>query len=112
MPLPKGDPFEVSRIAGIMAAKRTSSLIPMCHPLFLTHVDVRIQLKESGIEIISEARCKGETGVEMEALVAATVAGLSLYDMCKSVDKSMQLEDIRLLEKHGGKSGSYVAEDK
>ena len=107
--LPKGDPLEAARLAGILAAKRTSGLIPLCHPLNLTFVDVRIAVEDRGCAIRAEARCKGETGVEMEALTAAAVAGLCLYDMCKAVDKAMVLEKVRLLEKEGGRSGHYVA---
>lgn len=109
--LPKGNPFEVARVAGILAAKETGRLIPLCHPLALTFVDVQLTLTAGGVEIRSEVRCKGETGVEMEALTAAAVAGLTLYDMCKAVDKSMVLEQIRLLEKQGGQSGHFLRMD-
>ena len=104
--LPKGDVFEVARIAGIMAAKKTSDLIPMCHPLNLDHIDVSIKLirEKSGVEIYSEVKLNGKTGVEMEALTAASVAALTIYDMCKAVDKNMVIEDCRLIEKKGGKS--------
>lgn len=104
--LPKGDPFEVARVAGIMAAKGTSGLIPMCHPLALSFVDVSIRLDRQGggVMIESEIRLSGKTGAEMEALVAVSVAALTIYDMCKAVDKSMIISDIRLIEKRGGKS--------
>jgi cyclic pyranopterin phosphate synthase len=105
--LPKGEPLEVARIAGIMAAKRTSELIPLCHPLALTFADVRLEVTDLGIEIRSEVCCREGTGVEMEALTAVSVAGLTLYDMCKALDKSMILENVRLLEKEGGRSGVY-----
>ena len=104
--LPKGNVFEVAKIAGIMAAKRTSGVIPMCHPLLLSFVDVRISVdrERSGISINSEIRLDGKTGAEMEALTAAAVAALTVYDMCKAVDKTMIIEDIRLLGKKGGRS--------
>ena len=104
--LPKGDIFEVARIAGIMAAKKTADLIPMCHPLQLSHVDVSIKIDHdrSGVEIFSEVKLHGKTGVEMEALTAASVAALTVYDVCKAVDKNMVISDCRLLEKRGGKS--------
>jgi cyclic pyranopterin phosphate synthase len=108
--LPKGDPFEAARLAGILAAKKTAELIPLCHPLPLTHVEVRLELGDDGVAIEAEARCTGPTGVEMEALTAAAVAGLTLYDMAKAVDKGMVLEAVRLLEKRGGKSGDWKAE--
>ena len=101
-------PLEVARIAGILAAKRTWELIPMCHPLLLSHVDVRAEVKAKGVQITSTVTTSGPTGVEMEALTAATVAALTLYDMCKAVDKSITITDICLLEKSGGKSGDYV----
>jgi len=104
--LPKGDVLEVARVAGIMAAKETSRLIPMCHPLSLTHVAVDFRVDEDIPAIIIEtsASLKGKTGVEMEALTAAAVAALTIYDMCKAVDKGMVIGDVRLLEKRGGKS--------
>ncbi|HOP63018.1 MAG TPA: cyclic pyranopterin monophosphate synthase MoaC [Spirochaetota bacterium] len=104
--LPKGEPFEVARVAGIMAAKRTSDLIPMCHPLQIHHVNVSVELdvEKSGVSIFSEIRLEGKTGAEMEALTAAAVAALTVYDMCKAVDKGMIIEECRLLEKRGGKS--------
>jgi cyclic pyranopterin phosphate synthase len=104
---PKGDPLETARLAGIMAAKRTSELIPLCHPLFLTHVDVRAEIQGTGVLIEAEASTEAQTGVEMEALTAATVAALTVYDMCKAVDKAMTITDVRLEEKTGGKSGDY-----
>jgi cyclic pyranopterin phosphate synthase len=104
---PKGNPLEIARIAGISAAKRTSDLIPLCHPLMLTSVDVEIVLRESGAEIVSTAATTGPTGVEMEALTAASVAALTIYDMTKALDKALEITDIYLLEKTGGKSGTY-----
>jgi cyclic pyranopterin phosphate synthase len=104
---PKGDPLEVARIAGIQAAKRTGELIPLCHPLPLTHADVRITLREDGAEIVASASTTAQTGVEMEAMTAASVAALTVYDMCKALDKSIEITAIRLLEKTGGKSGDY-----
>jgi cyclic pyranopterin phosphate synthase len=104
---PKGDPLETARLAGIMAAKRTAELIPLCHPLPLTHVDVRAEIQETGVLIEAEAATRAQTGVEMEALTAATVAALTVYDMCKAVDKAMTITDVRLEEKTGGKSGDY-----
>jgi len=104
---PKGDPLEVARLAGIMAAKRTSELIPLCHPLPLSHVDVQLDLRDDGIAIVSTARTDGKTGVEMEALTAAGVAALTIYDMCKAIDKSMTITNIRLESKSGGRSGDY-----
>jgi cyclic pyranopterin phosphate synthase len=105
--LPKGNALEVARIAGIQAAKQTSSLIPLCHPLPLTHVDVSIEIIRTGARIESTATTKAETGVEMEALMAATLAALTLYDMCKAVEKGISIGPIRLLEKSGGKSGYW-----
>lgn len=104
---PKGDPLEVARIAGIMAAKRTHELIPLCHPLPLSHADVRLKLRRNGIEIESSVATTSVTGVEMEALTAASVAALTVYDMTKALDKSITIEQICLLEKTGGKSGLY-----
>src|SRR6516165_8700895 len=106
--MPKGDPLETARIAGIQAGKKTSDLIPLCHPLPLTHLDVSIEVIDSGARIESVARTKAETGVEMEALTAVSVAALTLYDMCKAVEKDISLGPIRLLEKSGGKSGHWV----
>jgi cyclic pyranopterin phosphate synthase len=109
--LPKGDPLEAARLAGILAAKKTAELIPLCHPLGLTFADVRLAVRDDGVEIRAEARCRGETGVEMEALTAAAVAGLTLYDMCKAVDRGMVMEGVRLLEKEGGRSGRWTASE-
>ena len=106
--MPKGDPLEVARIAGIQAGKKTSELIPLCHPLPLSHLDVSIEITESGAHIESTARTKAETGVEMEALTAASVAALTLYDMCKAVEKGISIGPVRLVEKSGGKSGHWV----
>ncbi len=107
----KGDVLTVARIAGIMAAKRTSGLIPLCHPLPLTHIDVDLSLDEAGSRVVvrATARTTGKTGVEMEALTAVSVAALTVYDMAKAVDRGMHIQNIHLLEKHGGKSGDYVA---
>lgn len=104
---PKGDPLEVARIAGIQAAKRTAELIPMCHPLPLSKVDVSCKLKSAGVEIATLVRTTAATGVEMEALVAAAVAALTVYDMCKALDKGIEIRQIRLERKSGGKSGDY-----
>jgi cyclic pyranopterin monophosphate synthase len=104
---PKGDPLEVARLAGIMAAKRTSDLIPMCHPLPLAHVDVTLRLCENGVAIASKVTTTAVTGVEMEALVAASVAALTVYDMCKALDKGIEIREIVLERKSGGKSGDY-----
>ena len=105
---PKGDPLEVARLAGIMAAKRTADLIPMCHPLPLSHVDVTMRLGENGIAITSKVITNAVTGVEMEALVAASVAALTVYDMCKALDKGIEIREIVLEHKSGGKSGDYI----
>ena len=104
---PKGDPLETARIAGIMAAKRTAELIPLCHPLPLTHVEVRAELTDYGVRIEAEAATRAQTGVEMEALTAAAVAALTVYDMCKAVEKGMTINDVRLERKEGGKSGDW-----
>jgi len=104
---PKGNPLEVARIAGIQAAKRTSDLIPMCHPLALKHVDVQIAVADGGVRITASAATTGPTGVEMEALTAATVAALTVYDMTKALDKGIVIRSIQLETKTGGKSGSY-----
>ncbi len=104
---PKGDPLEVARLAGIMAAKRTAELIPLCHPLPLAHVDVHARVCENGVAITSKVTTTGVTGVEMEALVAASVAALTVYDMCKAIDKGIEIRDVRLESKSGGKSGAY-----
>jgi cyclic pyranopterin phosphate synthase len=106
--LPKGNPLETARIAGIQGAKKTSDLIPLCHALPLTHVDVSIIIVKNGVRLESTASTKAETGVEMEALTAAAVAALTLYDMCKAVEKGITIGGIRLLEKTGGKSGHWV----
>ncbi|HEV2698532.1 MAG TPA: cyclic pyranopterin monophosphate synthase MoaC, partial [Terriglobales bacterium] len=105
---PKGDPFEAARLAGIMAAKKTSDLIPLCHPLPLSHVDVELHECENGIAISSSVKTTAETGVEMEALVAASVAALTIYDMCKALDKGIEIREIVLQRKSGGKSGDYI----
>jgi cyclic pyranopterin monophosphate synthase len=104
---PKGDPLEVARLAGIMAAKRTSELIPMCHALPLSHVDVEMRLCENGVAITTRVATTAETGVEMEALVAAGISALTLYDMLKGMDKGIEIRDIVLERKSGGKSGEY-----
>ena len=104
---PKGDPLEVARLAGIMAAKRTADLIPMCHPLPLAHVDVQMRLCENGVAIASKVSTTAGTGVEMEALVAASVAALTVYDMLKALDKGIEIREIVLERKSGGKSGAY-----
>ncbi len=104
---PKGDPLEVARTAGIMAAKRTADLIPMCHPLPLSHIAVTLRVCENGVEIRSKVKTTAETGVEMEALVAASVAALTVYDMCKALDKGIEIREVALEKKSGGKSGTY-----
>jgi cyclic pyranopterin phosphate synthase len=104
---PKGDPLEVARIAGIQAGKRTSELIPMCHPISLSGIDVTCEVTAKGIEIRSQARTTAVTGVEMEALVAVSVAALTVYDMCKALDKGIEIREIALERKSGGKSGDY-----
>jgi len=108
----KGDVLQVARLAGIMAAKRTADLIPLCHPLALSSVEVELTLDDAAASVEIEATVKltGRTGVEMEALTAVSVAGLTVYDMCKAVDRGMRLEDVRLVEKSGGRSGHYRAE--
>ena len=105
---PKGNPLEIARIAGIAAAKRTAEWIPLCHPLPLTHIDVTPRLCKDGVELQSRATATAQTGVEMEALVAVTCAALTVYDMCKALDKGIEIADIHLLEKTGGKSGDYL----
>jgi cyclic pyranopterin phosphate synthase len=114
--LPKGDVLAVAQVAGVMAAKRTHELIPMCHPLLLTHIGVEFELREpdevnrsASIEVTATVRTTGKTGVEMEALTAVAVAGLTIYDMCKAVDRGMRLDAVRLLRKSGGKSGEWRA---
>jgi len=109
---PKGDPLEVARLAGIMAAKKTADLIPMCHPLPLTHVDVHMRLCENGVAITSNVSTTAVTGVEMEALVAASIAALTVYDMCKALDKGIESREIVLERKSGGKSGDYRRDGK
>ena len=106
----KGDVLAVAQVAGIMAAKKTGELIPMCHPLLLTKVDITFEMQETALHIYSEVRCHGETGVEMEALTAVSTAALTVYDMCKAVQRDMSVTDIHLLYKAGGKSGIYEAE--
>jgi cyclic pyranopterin phosphate synthase len=107
--VPKGDVLAVARVAGIMAAKRASELIPLCHPLLLTHVAVELRPDEGGaaVQIEATVRTNGKTGVEMEALTAVTAAALTVYDMCKAVDRGMQITDVRLVRKTGGKSGEW-----
>ena len=105
---PKGNPLEIARIAGIAAAKRTAEWIPLCHPLPLTHVDVTTRLVQNGIEITARVTATAQTGVEMEALVAVSAAALTIYDMCKALDRGMEIADIYLVEKVGGKSGYYL----
>ena len=104
---PKGNPLEVARIAGIAAAKRASELIPLCHPLMLTHADVEVTVEKKGVRIIASARTTGQTGVEMEALTAAAVAALTIYDMVKALDKGIEIQDVYLMEKTGGKSADF-----
>lgn len=103
----KGDVLSVAQVAGIMAAKKTSDVIPMCHPLMLSGVDISFDVKETEIIIKSTVKCQGQTGVEMEALTAVSVAALTIYDMCKALQKDMTIGEIKLLEKSGGKSGDY-----
>ncbi len=105
--LPKGDVFTVARVAGVFAAKRTGELIPLCHPIPITDVQIEIALGETGVEIAATVSCVGRTGVEMEALCAVSVAALTVYDMCKSADKTMVIEAVRLVSKTGGKSGPF-----
>jgi cyclic pyranopterin phosphate synthase len=104
---PKGNPLEIARIAGIAAAKRTSELIPLCHPLMLSHADVEVSIEKQGVRIVASASTTAQTGVEMEALTAAAVAALTVYDMTKALDKSIEISDVYLLEKTGGKSGDF-----
>lgn len=105
---PKGDPIQVARVAGIMAAKRTADLIPLCHQLPLTHIDVRAEILDDGVALEAEVSTNAQTGVEMEALTAVSVAALTIYDMCKAVEKGMTISSIRLESKTGGKSGDYA----
>jgi cyclic pyranopterin phosphate synthase len=109
---PKGDPLEIARVAGIAAAKRTADLIPLCHPLLLSHIDVRATFCKNGVEISSVVRTTGPTGVEMEALTAAAVAALTVYDMCKAADRAIEISALHLLEKSGGRSGHYRAKQR
>jgi cyclic pyranopterin phosphate synthase len=108
----KGDVLAVARVAGVMAAKRTADIIPLCHPLQLTHIDIDLELQEGlpGVSITASVKTYGKTGVEMEALTAVTAAALTVYDMAKSVEKTMRIQNIRLVEKHGGKSGDFLNE--
>jgi cyclic pyranopterin monophosphate synthase len=108
---PKGDPLEIARIAGIAAAKRTSEWIPLCHPLPLTHIDVTARLCKNGVELHSTVTATSQTGVEMEALVAVAAAALTVYDMCKAIDKGIEITGMGLLEKTGGKSGDFRRSD-
>lgn len=105
---PKGDPLEAARLAGIIACKRTAELIPLCHPLPITYAEVRAELNDTGVYLESEVSTQAQTGVEMEALTAVSVAALTIYDMCKAIDKGMTITDVRLELKTGGKSGDYV----
>jgi len=105
---PKGDPLEAARLAGIMGAKRTAELIPLCHPLPLTHVDVQATIQDYGVYLESTVSTNAQTGVEMEALTAVSVAALTIYDMCKALDKGITISDVRLERKTGGKSGDYA----
>ena len=107
----KGDVLAVAQVAGIMAAKKNSELIPMCHPLLLTKVDISFSIEDTALHILSEVRCRGETGVEMEALTAVSVAALTVYDMCKAVQRDMRIDNVHLLYKEGGKSGVYEAKE-
>jgi cyclic pyranopterin phosphate synthase len=109
----KGDVFSVARVAGIMAAKKTSELIPMCHPLNITSVEIDLlpQERPAGVEIEATVRVNGKTGVEMEAMTAVSVAGLTIYDMCKAVDREMSIGEIRLVKKSGGKSGTFIRKE-
>lgn len=111
--LPKGDVLTTARIAGILAAKRTPSLIPLTHPLMITHVEVSFEVdrKNSSLGVSATVRCEGKTGVEIEAMTACAVAALTIYDMCKSIDRGMTIDNLRLLRKSGGKSGPYVRAD-
>jgi len=104
---PKGNPLEIARIAGIAASKKTSELIPLCHPLMLSHADVDVRVEKDGVRISASASTTAQTGVEMEALTAAAVAALTVYDMTKALDKSISIEELHLIEKTGGKSGDY-----
>jgi len=105
---PKGDPLETARLAGIMAAKQTATLIPLCHPLGISHADVQIAVRDNGVAIESTVTTDGKTGVEMEALTAVSIAALTIYDMCKALDKAIEITDVRLESKTGGRSGDFV----
>jgi cyclic pyranopterin phosphate synthase len=109
---PKGDPLEVSRVAGILAAKRTWELIPLCHQIALSKVDVDLRIEADGVRVLTSVACTSGTGAEMEALTAASVAALTIYDMTKALDKAIEITDLYLLEKSGGKSGHYRREPK
>jgi cyclic pyranopterin monophosphate synthase len=109
---PKGNPLEIARIAGIAASKRTSELIPLCHPLMLTHAGVEVTVEKKGVRIVATASTTAQTGVEMEALTAAAVAALTVYDMTKALDKSIEIQDLYLLQKTGGKNGDYSRKSK
>jgi cyclic pyranopterin phosphate synthase len=104
---PKGNPLEIARIAGIQAAKKTAELIPLCHTIPLSHVDVEMRILGQGVEIVASAATTAQTGVEMEAMTAASIAALTVYDMCKALDKAIEIKQVCLLEKTGGKSGDY-----
>jgi cyclic pyranopterin phosphate synthase len=104
---PKGNPLEIARIAGIAAGKKTAELIPLCHPLMLTHLDVDVTVETGGVRIVASATTTGQTGVEMEAMTAASVAALTVYDMTKALDKSIEITEVYLIEKTGGKSGDF-----
>ena len=108
---PKGDPFETARIAGILAAKQTATLIPLCHPLPISHADVKIEMRDEGAYLLATVSTQAATGVEMEALTAVSVAALTIYDMCKAIDKGIIITDIRLESKTGGKSGDWHRRD-
>lgn len=107
----KGDVLAVAQVAAIMAAKKTWELIPMCHPLLISGVDIRFGLRGDAVDILAQVTCKGETGVEMEALTAVSAAALTIYDMCKALQKNMEITDIRLVQKTGGKSGDFQREE-
>jgi cyclic pyranopterin monophosphate synthase len=107
---PKGDPIETARLAGIMGAKKTADLIPLCHPLPLTHIDVRAIVNDDGVHLEAEVATNAQTGVEMEALTAVSIAALTVYDMCKALDKGIRITEVRLESKTGGKSGDYQRE--
>ncbi len=104
---PKGNPLEIARIAGVMAAKKTAELIPLCHPLLISHADLEVTVEAGGVRIVSTVTISGPTGVEMEALTAVSIAALTVYDMTKALDKGIEIQDVYLLEKTGGKSGDF-----